>query len=59
MIPQVDSGVSANIDASPQMAQRSQGASLHSFLASLTVSASVLTAEVVLFIILKDRLPQL
>lgn len=59
MIPQSISGVAADINASPQVAQRSQGTSLHSFLASLTVSASVLGAEVVLFTLLKDRLPQL
>jgi len=59
MIPQSNSGVAAGINAFPQVAQRSQGTSLHSFLASLTVSASVLGAEVVLFILLKDRLTQL
>jgi len=58
MIPQPKSGIAAGINAS-QVAQRSQGTSLHSFLASLTVSASVLGAEIVLFILLKDRLTQL
>jgi len=59
MIPRSDSSVAVDINASPQVAQRSHGTSLHSFLAALTVSASVLGAEIALFIILRDRLPEL
>ena len=59
MIPPSGSGVTASLNTSPQVAKSSQGTSLHSFLASLTVSASVLGVEVVLFILLKDRLTQL
>jgi len=59
MISQSDPSVIADTNASLYVAQRSQGTSLHSFLASLTVSTSVLGAKIVLFILLKDRLLQL
>jgi hypothetical protein len=59
MIRQSDLDVAAGINTSSEVAQGSQGTSLHSFLASLTVSASIFGVEIVLFIVLKDKLTQL
>jgi hypothetical protein len=59
MIPRSTVNITAALNASSNAAQRNQGASLHSFLASLTVSASIFGLEIVLFILLKDRLTQL
>ncbi len=59
MIPNPNFSVIAAINAPSEAAQDSQRTSLHSFIASLTVSASAFGAEIILFILLKDRLTQL
>jgi len=59
MISNSNFSVIAAINAPPEAAQGSQGTSLHSFIASLIVSASAFGAEIILFILLKNRLTQL
>ena len=51
--------ISATFNASTEKAQYTQGVSLQSFLASLTVSAFIFGLEMLLFILLKDRLARL
>ena len=57
--PRSDFNFTLSMIASPEVAHRSQGTSLRSFLASLTFSALVLSAETLLFFLLKDRITQL
>jgi len=59
MISNSNFSVIAAINAPSEAAQGSQETSLHSFIASLTVSASAFDAEIILFILLKNRLTQL
>ena len=54
-----DFNFTSSMIASPEVAHQSQGTSLRSFLASLTISALVLGAETLLFFLLKDRITQL
>jgi len=59
MISNSNFSVIAAINASSEATQDSQKTSLHSFIASLIVSASAFDAEIILFILLKNRLMQL
>ncbi len=59
MISNSNFSVIAAINASSEVTQDSQRTSLHSFIASLIVSASTFDAEIILFILLKNRLTQL
>ena len=55
MIPSLDPSV-IELNVPSEATQRSQETSLHSFLASLTVSTSIFDAEIALFILLKNKL---
>ena len=59
MISRSTINIIAALNASSNAAQRNQEASLHSFLAFLTVSVFIFDLEIVLFILLKNRLTQL
>jgi calcium permeable stress-gated cation channel len=55
--PESAAAISSAVDASTGKARERQGLSLSSFVASLTVAVAIFGAEILLFFVLKDKLP--